>query len=126
MLNFQVGHRRIIGFGDFSHLRHRLFHAALGEQSGARDKCVRADTRHDDEVASLIDRTVARFGRLDVAVNNAGTEGRPGPITEQTAESYAATFDTNVLGTLLGMKHEIGVEEFGGVGRRLRALQHAQ
>ena len=48
-----------------------------------------------------------RFGRLDVAVNNAGTEGNPGPLTDQTAESYAATFDTNVLGTLLSMKHEL-------------------
>ena len=48
----------------------------------------------------LVDKTVARFGRLDAAVNAAGTEGKPGPVTEQTAESYAATFDTNVLGTL--------------------------
>jgi NAD(P)-dependent dehydrogenase (short-subunit alcohol dehydrogenase family) len=46
---------------------------------------------------------------LDAAVNNAGTEGRPGPVTEQSAESYAATFDTNVLGTLLSMKHELRV-----------------
>jgi NAD(P)-dependent dehydrogenase (short-subunit alcohol dehydrogenase family) len=36
----------------------------------------------------LIDKTVERFGRLDVAVNTAGTEGVPGPITEQTADSY--------------------------------------
>ena len=59
--------------------------------------------------ADLVDKTVARFGRLDVAVNNAGTEGKPGPVTEQSAESYAATFDTNVLGTLLSMKHELRV-----------------
>jgi NAD(P)-dependent dehydrogenase (short-subunit alcohol dehydrogenase family) len=52
---------------------------------------------------NLVDQTVKRFGRLDVAVNNAGTEGHPGPVTEQTQESYAAVFDTNVLGTLLGM-----------------------
>jgi NAD(P)-dependent dehydrogenase (short-subunit alcohol dehydrogenase family) len=52
---------------------------------------VRVDVRHDDEVRSLIDQTVARFGRLDVAVNNAGTEGKPGPITEQSAASYAAS-----------------------------------
>ncbi len=60
-------------------------------------------------VRKLVDQTVSRFGRLDIAVNNAGTEGTPGPVTEQTAESYAATFDTNVLGTLLSMKHELRV-----------------
>jgi len=43
-----------------------------------------------------VDQAVARYGRLDVAVNNAGTEGRPGPIVDQTAESYADTFDTKV------------------------------
>jgi NAD(P)-dependent dehydrogenase (short-subunit alcohol dehydrogenase family) len=65
---------------------------------------------------SLIDQTVKRFGRLDVAVNNAGTEGHPGPVTEQTPESYAAVFDTNVLGTLLGMKHEMRVMAAQGSG----------
>src|SRR4030081_175190 len=50
-----------------------------------------------------------RFGRLDIAVNNAGTEGLRGLVTEQTAESYAATFDSNVLGVLLSMKHELRV-----------------
>jgi NAD(P)-dependent dehydrogenase (short-subunit alcohol dehydrogenase family) len=69
----------------------------------------RADVRHDDDVRDLVDKTVKRFGRLDVAVNNAGTEGKTGPVTEQTAESFAATFDTNVLGTLLSMKHELRV-----------------
>jgi NAD(P)-dependent dehydrogenase (short-subunit alcohol dehydrogenase family) len=68
-----------------------------------------ADVRHEDDVRRVVDRTVARFGRLDVAVNTAGTEGQPGPVLEQTAESYAATFDTNVLGTLLSMKHELRV-----------------
>jgi NAD(P)-dependent dehydrogenase (short-subunit alcohol dehydrogenase family) len=77
--------------------------------AGSEAEFVRADVRHEDEVRTLVDRTVARFGRLDAAVNNAGTEGNPGPVTEQTAESYAATFDTNVLGTLLSMKHELRV-----------------
>jgi NAD(P)-dependent dehydrogenase (short-subunit alcohol dehydrogenase family) len=71
---------------------------------GAEAEFIRADVRHEEDVRKLIDKTVERFGRLDVAVNNAGTEGKPGPVTQQTAESYAATFDTNVLGTLLSMK----------------------
>jgi NAD(P)-dependent dehydrogenase (short-subunit alcohol dehydrogenase family) len=76
---------------------------------GAEAEYVQADVRHEDDVRSLVDQTVARFGRLDVAVNNAGTEGKPGPVTEQSADSYAATFETNVLGTLLSLKHELRV-----------------
>jgi len=76
---------------------------------GAEAEYIRADVRHEDDGRGLVDRTVKRFRRLDVAVNNAGTEGKPGPVTEQTAESYASTFDTNVLGTLLSLKHELRV-----------------
>jgi NAD(P)-dependent dehydrogenase (short-subunit alcohol dehydrogenase family) len=78
-------------------------------QLGAEVEFVKSDVRHDDDIRALIDKTVARFGRLDIAVNNAGTEGSRGLVTEQTAESYAATFDTNVLGVLLSMKHELRV-----------------
>ena len=83
---------------------------------GAEAEFIRADVRHDDEVRDLVDRTVARFGRLDAAVNNAGTEGHPGPVTEQSADSYAETFDTNVLGTLLSIKHELRVMQAQGSG----------
>src|ERR1700726_3996557 len=76
---------------------------------GAEAEFVRADVRHEDDVRNLVDQTVERFGRLDIAVNNAGTEGEPGALTEQTAESYSATFDTNVLGTVLSLKHELRV-----------------
>jgi NAD(P)-dependent dehydrogenase (short-subunit alcohol dehydrogenase family) len=83
---------------------------------GTEAAFIRADVRREDDVSSLIDQTVARFGRIDAAVNAAGTEGRPGPVTEQTGESYAATFDTNVLGTLLSMKHELRVMRAQGRG----------
>jgi NAD(P)-dependent dehydrogenase (short-subunit alcohol dehydrogenase family) len=83
---------------------------------GAEAEFIRADVRKEDDVRALVDKTVARFGRLDIAVNNAGTEGKPGPVTEQTAETYAATFDTNVLGVILSMKHEVRVMQGQGSG----------
>lgn len=76
---------------------------------GTEAEFVHADVRHEAQVRALVDRAVERFGGLDVAVNNAGTEGKPGLITEQSPESYAATFDTNVLGVILSLKHEMRV-----------------
>jgi NAD(P)-dependent dehydrogenase (short-subunit alcohol dehydrogenase family) len=83
---------------------------------GSDAEFIKADVRREDDVRVMIDKTVARFGRLDVAVNNAGTEGTPGPVTEQTPESYVAVFDTNVLGVLLCMKHELRVMQAQGFG----------
>jgi NAD(P)-dependent dehydrogenase (short-subunit alcohol dehydrogenase family) len=77
---------------------------------------INADVRHEDDVRALVDQAVAQFGHLDVAVNNAGTEGRGGSITGQTPDSYAATFDTNVLGMVLSMKHEVRVMREQGRG----------
>jgi len=76
---------------------------------GAEAEFVRTDVRVEEDVHNLVEQTVKRFGRLDIAVNNAATEGPRGRVTEQTAESYAATFETNVLGVLLSMKHELRV-----------------
>jgi NAD(P)-dependent dehydrogenase (short-subunit alcohol dehydrogenase family) len=63
----------------------------LGEirKTGAEAEFVCADVRREDDVRNLVDKTVERYGRLDVAINAAGTEGKPGPVMEQTAESYA-------------------------------------
>ena len=85
---------------------------ALGSQA----EFINADVRRDDDVRAMVDQTVARFGRLDVAVNNAGTEGRPGPITDQSAQTFNETFDTNVLGVVLSMKHQVRVMQQQGSG----------
>jgi NAD(P)-dependent dehydrogenase (short-subunit alcohol dehydrogenase family) len=83
---------------------------------GADAEFVLTDVRHESDVQNLVNKAVERFGRLDIAVNNAGTEGDRGPLTAQNAESYAATFDTNVLGVLLSMKHELKAMQAQGSG----------
>jgi NAD(P)-dependent dehydrogenase (short-subunit alcohol dehydrogenase family) len=83
---------------------------------GPEAEFIKADVRKEDDVRAIVEKTVARFGRLDIAVNNAGTEGALGPVTEQTLEAYTATFDTNVLGVLLCMKHELRVMQSQGFG----------
>jgi NAD(P)-dependent dehydrogenase (short-subunit alcohol dehydrogenase family) len=98
---------KVVVSGRNEHAGHEL--VVELQKLGAEAAFIKADVRHEADVKQLIDGTVARFGTLDIAVNNAGTEGQPGPIVDQTEESYKATFDTNVLGTLLSMKHELRV-----------------
>ncbi|SAL41235.1 Short-chain dehydrogenase/reductase SDR [Caballeronia sordidicola] len=83
---------------------------------GAQAEFIQADVRFEDDVRRLVDDAVERFGRLDIAVNSAGSEGESAPVMEQTPERYAAVFDTNVLGTLLAMKHELRVMSAQGSG----------
>ena len=59
------------------------------------------------EVDALIQRTVEKFGRLDVAFNNAGVEGNWVPITEQSEEDWNRTIDINLKGVWLCLKYEI-------------------
>ena len=83
---------------------------------GAEAEFIVADVRHEKDISNLVDRAVARFGRLDVAVNNAGTEGKPAPLTDVSVETYNAMFDTNVLGVVLSLKHELRVMQAQGSG----------
>lgn len=57
---------------------------------------VRADVRRREEIAMLIDRVQERFGRLDIAFNNAGYQEPRAPLAEQAADCYDTVFDTNV------------------------------
>jgi NAD(P)-dependent dehydrogenase (short-subunit alcohol dehydrogenase family) len=68
---------------------------------------VKSDVSRDAEVAALVQKTVEKFGRLDVAFNNAGIEGAWIPITEQSEEDWDRTIDINLKGVWLCLKYEI-------------------
>jgi len=68
---------------------------------------VKADVSKAAEVQELVQKTVQKFGRLDVAFNNAGIEGTWVPITEQSEEDWDRTIDINLKGVWLCLKYEI-------------------
>lgn len=78
------------------------------ETAGGTAVFCKADTSQESDVKALVDFALQAYGRLDYAFNNAGIEGLAGLTTDQqTEENYRRTFDINVLGVLLSMKHEI-------------------
>lgn len=96
---------RLVVSGRHEEAGHSL--AAELRTLGAEAEFLRADVRFEAEIRSVVEQTIERFGRIDAAVNNAGTEGRFDPIVEQSVDNYEATFAANVLGTLLSIKHEM-------------------
>jgi NAD(P)-dependent dehydrogenase (short-subunit alcohol dehydrogenase family) len=83
---------------------------------GGAAEYIHADVAIEDDVRALVEGTVTRFGKLDAAVNNAGYTGSSGPLTTQTAEAYHTVFNTNVLGLLFALKHELRVMTEQGHG----------
>ena len=77
------------------------------EKAGGKGLFVQSDVSDEAQVKSLIDTVLKEYGRLDIAFNNAGIEGTPGPLTESTVEQYQRVFDINVKGVFLSMKYEI-------------------
>src|SRR5436190_4702147 len=67
---------------------------------------VRADVAKDADVKAMVDFTVEKFGRLDLAFNNAGVEWT-GPLDQATEAEYRRVFDINVWGVLNSLRHEI-------------------
>jgi len=89
---------------------------ALIHQSGGEATFVQTDVASGAAVAALVAKTLSAYGRLDAAFNNAGVEGKPGPIHEQTLENYHNIMNANVLGVVLSLKHEIGAMLKNGGG----------
>jgi NAD(P)-dependent dehydrogenase (short-subunit alcohol dehydrogenase family) len=90
---------------------------ALIRKAGGQGTFVKADISKEAEVVELVNQTLSAYGRLDAAFNNAGVEGEVGKQThEQSVANYHAVMDTNVLGVLLAMKHEIAAMLKNGGG----------
>jgi NAD(P)-dependent dehydrogenase (short-subunit alcohol dehydrogenase family) len=83
--------------------------------AGGEATFVKADVAIEADVAVLVAQTVAAYGRIDIAFNNAGIE-LTGPIVDVTEADYRRTFDINVWGVLTSMKHEIPVMLKQGAG----------
>ncbi len=75
--------------------------------AGARSEFVRTDVSRAEDVARMVARTVELYGRLDVAVNNAGIEGRSAPIVEQTEADWDRVLDVNAKGVFLCLHAEL-------------------
>jgi NAD(P)-dependent dehydrogenase (short-subunit alcohol dehydrogenase family) len=83
--------------------------AAALNKEGAEAIFVQVDVRKEEEIQNLLDAAVKKFGKIDIAFNNAGTDGDFTPFTEQTNENYDNIIDTNVKGVFWSMKHEIEI-----------------
>lgn len=70
------------------------------ETAGGQAACIPTDVSREPEVVRLVQETVARFGRLDMVVNNAGL-GIFGPLAEMTAEQWDSVMAVNVRGPFL-------------------------
>jgi NAD(P)-dependent dehydrogenase (short-subunit alcohol dehydrogenase family) len=77
------------------------------EASGGEAIFIKADVSKESDVKAMIERTLAKFGRLDCAFNNAGIEQALTPLPDQTEETYDQIMDINVKGVWLSLKHEI-------------------
>jgi NAD(P)-dependent dehydrogenase (short-subunit alcohol dehydrogenase family) len=79
----------------------------LVEEAGSEADFVRTDVTDEAQVIAMVDATVARWGRLDCAVNNAGTTGPNGFTADYTLEQWNATIGLNLTGVFLCLKYEI-------------------
>lgn len=86
------------------------------KKAGGEATFIRTDVTREADVAALVGKTLATYGRLDAAFNNAGVEGKSGPLHEQTVKNYQQIMNANVLGVFLSLKHEIPVMLQNGGG----------
>lgn len=74
---------------------------------GGEATYMKADMRNATEVQAFVDSGVARYGRLDIAFNNAGVDYPPAPTADTDIDAFDDLMNTNARGVFLGMKYEI-------------------
>lgn len=80
---------------------------ALVQQAGAEGLFIETDVSSGSSVQALVEQTIAKFGRIDAAFNNAGIEGKVAPIAETTEDDFDTIINTNLKGVYLGLKYQI-------------------
>jgi len=85
--------------------------------AGGEVQILACDVSHPEQVAAAIARVVERFGRLDIAFNNAGVENKAAPVAETELDEWDRILAINLRGTFVCMKHELAqmVRQGGGV-----------
>jgi NAD(P)-dependent dehydrogenase (short-subunit alcohol dehydrogenase family) len=89
---------------------------ALAQERGGEAEFVRADVSRSADCAAMVERAMRRFGRLDVAFNNAGINLAVAPIAEVEESEWQRILAINLSGVFLCMKHEIAAMKRGGGG----------
>lgn len=86
------------------------------EQAGGKGRVVRTDVSKPDSAKALVDATVQEFGRLDIAVNNAGIGGPTAPVGEYPIEGWDRIIGINLSGVFYGMRYQLPAMLAGGGG----------
>jgi NAD(P)-dependent dehydrogenase (short-subunit alcohol dehydrogenase family) len=79
----------------------------LVKEAGSEGIFVKTDVANENDVRSLVEKTVKQYNRLDYAFNNAGIEEKTTPLVDQTSEVFDQIMNVNVKGIWLSMKYEI-------------------
>jgi NAD(P)-dependent dehydrogenase (short-subunit alcohol dehydrogenase family) len=77
------------------------------QSAGSEGFFIKTDVSKETDVSAMVEKTIATYGHLDYAFNNAGIEQIPTPLVEQTEETFDQVMDINVKGVWLCMKHQI-------------------
>ncbi|MEQ1889100.1 MAG: SDR family oxidoreductase [Alphaproteobacteria bacterium] len=104
-LLFAAQGARIVASGRNGDALNRLKDEIMAQ--GGSIETVTGDVRQEATHAALVARALERFGRLDIALNNAGTVGRMAPLTEQSIDDWRDVIDANLTSAFLGARAQI-------------------